>query len=217
MRLGIMGGTFDPIHFGHLFIAEEARVQFRLERVLFIPNGSPPHKPDRAITSATHRFTMAELATEPNAAFCCSALELNRSGPSYTVDTLDLVREAYPGAELYTIIGVDAIAEILTWKRPDEVMDKTSFIVAARPGFDLRILKDRLPASYLERLLIVDTTALGISSTDIRARVRQAQPIRYLAPDTVVDHIVEQRLYVESHPFAAAGHGTCYTGAKAPE
>ena len=195
MRLGIMGGTFDPIHYGHLFIAEEARVRFHLDRVLFIPNGSPPHKPDRAITPAAHRFAMARIATQSNAAFECSAVELDRSGPSYTVDTLGLLGEEYPVADLFTITGVDAIAEILTWNRHAEVIQKTQFIAATRPGFDFEILKKRLPKSYLDKIAAVDSTALGISSTDLRARVQQGRPIRYLTPDGVADYIAQYRLY----------------------
>ena len=200
MRLGIMGGTFDPIHYGHLFIAEEARVHFRLNSVQFVPNGSPPHKPDRAITSATHRYVMTLIATRSNPAFGCSAVELNRPGPSYTVDTLDFVRKEYPDAELFTITGVDAIAEILTWKRHEEVIQKTTFIAATRPGFDLQILKERLPHSYLEKILLVGSTALDISSTDIRARVRQGLSIRYLTPDGVIDYIAKHRLYTAREP-----------------
>lgn len=205
MRLGIMGGTFDPIHYGHLFIAEEARVHFCLDSVMFIPNGSPPHKPDRAITPAVHRYAMAQIATRSNAAFDCSPVELNRSGPSYTVDTLDLLREAYPEAELFTITGVDAIAEILTWKRHADVIQKTTFIAATRPGFDYQILKDRLPESYVNKILAVGSTALGISSTEIRTRVRQGRPIRYLTPDGVADYIAQYGLYTaaESVPVRA--------------
>lgn len=203
MRLGIMGGTFDPIHYGHLFIAEEARVHFRLESVLFIPNGSPPHKPDRAMTPAVHRHAMTQLATDSNPAFACSAIELDRDGHSYTVDTLDLVRDAHPDAELYTIAGVDAISDLMTWKSHVEVVRKTMFIVATRPGFDLGILTERLPAAYMDKMLVIGSTALGISSTDIRMRVRQGRSIRYLTCETVVEYIEEHDLYAENEPFAA--------------
>jgi nicotinate-nucleotide adenylyltransferase len=190
-----MGGTFDPIHHGHLFIAEEARVQFRLESVQFIPNGSPPHKPHRAITPAAHRYAMTQIGIASNPAFACSPVELERVGPSYTVDTLDLVRDAFPSAELYTIAGIDAVAELLTWERPDEVIAKTTLIAAVRPGFDMATLRERLPTSYLERILPLGSTALGISSTDIRARAERGLPIRYLTPDGVADYITKHRLY----------------------
>ena len=198
-----MGGTFDPIHYGHLFIAEEARTCFRLDRVLFVPNGSPPHKPDRAITPSAHRYAMARIATRSNPAFECSTIELNRTGPSYTVDTLDLVRKAYPNAELFTIAGVDAIAEITTWKRHAEVIRKTTFIAAPRLGFDHHILSERLPTAYLDRILPLRSTALGVSSTDMRMRLRQGRPIRYLTPDGVVDYIAEHRLYGAEEPASA--------------
>jgi nicotinate-nucleotide adenylyltransferase len=200
MRLGIMGGTFDPIHYGHLLIAEEARVHFRLNTVQFIPNGSPPHKPDRTITSATHRYAMTLIATRPNPGFGCSPIELNRPGPSYTIDTLDIVHKEYPTAEIFTITGVDAIAEILTWNRHEDVIQRTTFIAATRPGFDLQILKDRLPHAYLEKILLVGSTALDISSTDLRERVRQGLSIRYLTPDGVVDYIAKHGLYVAAEP-----------------
>lgn len=206
MRLGIMGGTFDPIHYGHLFIAEEARVQFRLDTVLFIPNGSPPHKPDRAITAAKHRYAMTEIATRTNEAFECLPIELNREGPSYTVDTLDLLRGDYPEAELFTITGVDAIAEILTWRRPADVIKKTKFIAATRPGFGVEVLKDRLPPEYLERIVTVDSMELGISSTEIRARIRQGRPIRYLTPDGVADYITANGLYAAAKAVTELAH-----------
>ena len=195
MRLGIMGGTFDPIHNGHLFVAEEARTHFRLNNVLFVPNGSPPHKREDGMTAATHRYAMAVIATHSNPAFSCSPVELNRTGHSYTVDTLDMIQNQNPGAELFTIVGVDAIADILTWKRHEDVMRKTTFIAATRPGFDLNDLKERLPQTYQERILMIGSTVLEISSTDLRSRVRQGHSIRYLTPDGVVEYITKCRLY----------------------
>lgn len=195
MRLGIMGGTFDPIHYGHLFIAEEARARFRLNHVLFIPNGSPPHKKDYELTRARDRYAMTLIATHSNRAFGCSPIELNRAGPSYTVDTLLQLREQNPDAELYYITGIDAIADILSWKRNDEVIGMATFIAALRPGYDVMGLKDRLPHPYLERILLLGSTALGISSTDIRERLRQGLPVRYLMPDPVLDYIAKHGLY----------------------
>jgi nicotinate-nucleotide adenylyltransferase len=198
MRIGIMGGTFDPIHNGHLFVAEEARVLFALERILFIPNGNPPHKKAYELTSADSRYAMTELATRSNPAFTCSPLELNRGGRSYTVDTLLLLHEDNPDAELFYITGVDAVADILTWKRHNEVIRLATFIAAARPGYNVDRLQERLPAAYLERILRLDSTALGISSTDIRERVSRGLPIRYLTPDGVVDYIDQHRLYADA-------------------
>lgn len=198
MRLGIMGGTFDPIHYGHLFVAEESRVRFQLSRVVFIPNGTPPHKQGCAVTSAQHRFAMTEIATASNPYFECSRIEMERSGPSYTIDTLERLHEEHPNAEMFTITGIDAIAEILTWRRHAEVIQKSGFIAATRPGFDMKFLSDRLPESYLSKIAVIGSTSLGISSTDIRTRVGAGLPIRYLTPDGVAEYIKEHRLYVSS-------------------
>lgn len=201
MRLGIMGGTFDPIHYGHLFVAEEARVRFRLNHVLFVPNGTPPHKKDADLTPAAHRYAMALIATHGNRAFGCSPLEFHRPGISYTVDTLTQLRQENPEAELFYITGVDAVADILTWNRHEEVIRLATFIAAMRPAFDLRTLQERLPQSYLERILLLGSTTLGLSSTDIRDRLRQGLPARYLTPDGVLSYIAKHRLY----PPAATG------------
>ncbi|HLK59403.1 MAG TPA: nicotinate-nucleotide adenylyltransferase [Chthonomonadaceae bacterium] len=206
MRLGIMGGTFDPIHFGHLFVAEEARVRFRLNNVLFVTNGTPPHKKEYALTPAKHRYAMTLIATFGNQAFGCSPMELNRPGPSYTVETLTLLRQQHPEAELFYITGVDAIADILTWMRHEEVIQLATFIAATRPGFDPRTLKDRLPLPYLERILLLGSTSLGISSTEIRERIRLNLPVRYLLPDSVLEYIVQNGLYQDpSEPIEEQG------------
>ena len=194
-RLGIMGGTFDPIHFGHLFVAEEARSHFHLDRVLFVPNNVPPHKAGREITESFHRFAMTEIATAANPAFECSTIERDRVGASYTVDTLNALRNELPETELFYITGVDAIADILTWKRHEEVIQLAQFIAAARLGYDSRVLSERLPEAYLRQIHVLDSTALGISSTDLRQRVREGRPIRYLTPDDVVEYITRHALY----------------------
>lgn len=208
MRLGVMGGTFDPIHNGHLFVAEEARVLFQLDRILFIPNGSPPHKRNYELTPATNRYAMTLIATHGNPAFVCSPVELHRAGPSYTVDTLQLLRQEYKDAEMYYITGIDAVADILTWKRHEEVVRMARFIAASRPGYLLSTLKERLPATYLERILLLGQTALGISSTDIRQRVNQGLPIRYLVPDGVMTYIYQQKLYTGEMTFASGAAST---------
>lgn len=195
MRLGIMGGTFDPIHYGHLFVAEEARAIFGLEKVLFVPNGNPPHKKDYAITSARHRFAMTQIATAENPFFQCSSIEQERDGPSYTYETLALLRKEYSGHELYYITGVDAVSDILSWKRHEEVIGNAKFIAATRPGFDPEALKQRLPEAYMNRIYLLRTTAIGTSSTDIRERVRTNLPVRYLTSDGVLDYIRRQNLY----------------------
>lgn len=195
MRLGIMGGTFDPIHNGHLFIAEEARVTFRLNNVLFVPNGQPPHKLENGFTPGTVRYAMSLIATHTNRAFGCSPMEIDRTGPSYTIDTLKMLREQQPDAELFFISGVDAVADILSWKRHEEVVQMATFIAAARQGYDLNRLKDRLPMAYLQRILLLGAQGVGISSSDIRTRIAQGLPIRYLTPDGVVDYISKHKLY----------------------
>ena len=195
MRLGIIGGTFDPIHYGHLFIAEEARARFQLNHVAFIPNGQPPHKNGAVVSPARHRYAMTQTAVAGNPNFICSPIEMQRPGLSYTVDTLTTLKEMYPDAELFYITGVDAIAQILTWKRHEEVFRLATFLAATRPGFDLLSLKDALPQDYLARVLLIGSTYLGISSTDIRDRVRQNLPARYLTPDSVLNYIYKNQLY----------------------
>jgi len=207
MRLGIMGGTFDPIHNGHLFVAEEARALFGLERILFITNGSPPHKRAYSSTPAGNRYAMTLIATHNNPSFTCSPMELNRPGVSYTVDTLTQLRQEHPDAELFYITGIDAVADILSWNRHDEVIRLATFIAATRPGFDLAGLKDRLPVAYLERILVISSTSLGISSTDIRSRVSRRLPIRYLTPDGVVDYIYKRKLYMDDQERRQAAEG----------
>lgn len=197
MRLGILGGTFDPIHFGHLFIAEEARVRFALEKVLFIPNGEPPHKQYHGQASPMHRHAMTLLATADNRHFATLDLETERPGPSYTVETLTLLRERDRHVELFYITGVDAISELLTWKDHAEVIRLATFIAATRPGFDMQELNLRLPPAYLQHILTLETTALNISSTAIRQRLRDGLPVRYLTPDRVVEYLQKHRLYID--------------------
>ncbi len=196
MRIGIMGGTFDPIHNAHLFLAEEARVSYSLERVLFVPNGNPPHKEGELLTSAEHRFAMTEIAIAGNPYFFASRLELDRAGIVYTYDTLRLLQEEYPSAKIYYLTGIDTVLEMLTWHRPQEVLKMAQFIAATRPGFDSSQIAERLPESFEKRISLLPTTELNISSTEIRARVRKGKPIRYLTPERVVDYIEAHRLYL---------------------
>jgi nicotinate-nucleotide adenylyltransferase len=195
MNLGILGGTFDPIHNAHLFIAEEARVRFAMDRVVFVPNALPPHKQSYPVSDPRHRHEMVELAIESNPFFECSRMEIDRPGPSYTVETLLALRNQWPDAELYFITGMDTIGEIPTWFRPDEVIRLARFIVAERPGYDWEAAQKDLPAELIERVRPLDSHHLDISSTEIRVRVQQGLPIRYLAPDPVVAYIQEHALY----------------------
>ena len=201
-RLGIFGGTFDPIHFGHLFLAEEARIRFGLDRVLLIPNGRPPHKDGLARASGNHRFEMTRLAAAGNPAFECSRVELERPGMSYTIDTLALLREQNPSADLLYITGVDTAAELMTWRRPGEVVQLARIVAATRPGYDAQTLLRRLPDAIRERVSLLETTALDISSTDIRQRVQHGEAVRYLTPDSVLEYIEGHGLYL---PEAGSG------------
>jgi nicotinate-nucleotide adenylyltransferase len=203
-KLGIMGGTFDPIHYGHLVTAEGARFTFGLDQVLFMPSGRPPHKKDAQVSDAEHRYMMTVLATLTNPHFEVSRLEIDRPGTSYTIDTLRALQEQYgPGTELYFITGADAIFDIATWKDCDECLALAHFVAATRPGFSL----DHLPAStrqwvarHKERFHILQVPAMAISSTEIRERVRAGSSIRYLVPEPVEHYIRRQRLYVQALP-----------------
>lgn len=206
MRLGLMGGTFDPVHYGHLVIAETARVELGLERVIFIPATSPPHKTERTVSSAVHRYEMVVAATASNPHFFMSRIEMERVGPSYTVDTLRQFRaEGGSEQELFFITGADSILEILTWRHHEDVIRLATFIAVTRPGYDLGRLERVLPAPYLSQVRVLHAPLVDISSTDLRARVRAGRPIRYLVPEAVETYIDKHGLYqagVEPLPLA---------------
>lgn len=199
-RLGIMGGTFDPIHYGHLVTAEVARVKFGLDVVVFVPSGVPPHKRGVEISPGKHRYMMTVLATATNPYFEVSRVELDRPGPSYTVDTVREFRRKYgPETELYFITGADAAVEIFTWKDAHELLRMCAFIVATRPGYCTTRLEaelGRARAVSTHGIFVVEVPALAISSTDIRARVKQGDPIRYLLPESVENYIRKAGLYL---------------------
>ncbi|PKQ28429.1 MAG: nicotinic acid mononucleotide adenylyltransferase [Candidatus Anoxymicrobium japonicum] len=193
-----MGGTFDPIHIGHLMVAEEARFRFGLDRVIFVPSARPPHKADIPNSPPLDRKRMVELAINGNPFLEMSEIELDREGPSYTIDTLrELRRINGEDAELYFIIGADAMSEILTWKEPEDVLAESEFIVATRPGCSLDRLRDALPAGAdaMKSVYCMEIPALAISSTDIRSRVHDGRPFRYLVPDAVLEYIKANGLY----------------------
>jgi nicotinate-nucleotide adenylyltransferase len=198
-KVAIMGGTFDPIHFGHLVTAEAARVQYGFDYVIFIPSGQPPHKAGKKITSATHRYIMTVLATMSNSYFRVSSVEIEREGPSYTIDTLMHFREQYgTGVELYFITGADAMQEILTWKAVPEILSICQFIAATRPGYrlaELERVKEAIGAISKERIHCVATPEIDISSTVIRERLKERKSIKYLVPETVEHYIYKQGLY----------------------
>ncbi|MGQ0679469.1 MAG: nicotinate-nucleotide adenylyltransferase [Actinomycetota bacterium] len=189
-RIGIMGGTFDPIHNGHLVCAQEAGHQFDIDEVIFLPAGSPWQKSN--VTPAEDRYLMTMLATASNEHFSVSRLEIDRLGPSYTVDSLEAFRLFYPQASLFFITGADAVAEILTWKDPEELLSRAHFIAASRPEFEPPDLEHE---PIRGRVSLMHIPALAISSTDIRNRVSRGEPIRYLVPREVADFVAQRQLY----------------------
>jgi nicotinate-nucleotide adenylyltransferase len=187
-RIGVMGGTFDPIHHGHLVAASEVATHFSLDEVIFVPTGEPYQKRD--VSPGEHRYLMTVIATASNPRFTVSRVDIDRDGPTFTIDTLRDVRAQYPNADLYFISGADAIAQILDWKDIDKAWDFAHFVAVTRPGHTL--LLDDLPADHVSRLEI---PALSISSTDCRDRVRSGAPVWYLVPDGVVQYIAKHELY----------------------
>jgi nicotinate-nucleotide adenylyltransferase len=190
IRLGVMGGTFDPIHFGHLVAANEAAFAFNLEKVIFVPTGEPWQK--KTITDSTHRFEMTKRAISKNKHFEISDVDINRAGPTYTVDTLQDIQALYPNAELFFITGADAISQILTWKDVDKIWSLARFVGVTRPGHTLEV-----PESPHGVVSLLEIPALAISSTDIRERVEAGKPIDYLLPKKVIKYITKNHLYLE--------------------
>jgi len=198
---GVMGGTFNPIHNGHLVTAEEALSAFSLDEVIFVPAGHPWQKEDAGVAPAEDRYLMTVIATASNPAFRVSRIEIDRPGPTYTVDTLRALRaELGEGCDLWFITGADGILNILTWKDPEAVLREARFIAATRPGYDLDRLEKELPAGLEDRVKVMEVPALAISSTDVRLRVREGRPIRYLVPEGVARYIEKTDLYREDSP-----------------
>lgn len=201
-RIGIMGGTFNPIHYGHMVTAREALSQFSLDKVIFIPTGTPPHKTDGEIASSEDRYLMTVIATASNSNFFVSRMEIERKGKSYTIETVRQLRSVYGSdASLYFITGADAILEILTWKDTNEIITLCKFIAATRPGYNLGKIEELKKKLFSkndikdERIFIMEVPALAISSTDIRNRVKQNRPIDYLLPEGVCNYILKHGLY----------------------
>ena len=189
-RIGVMGGTFDPIHYGHLVAANEAANALGLDEVIFVPTGEPWQKQN--FTSGEHRYLMTVIATASNPRFKVSRVDIDRDGPTYTIDTLKDIRFRYPEAELFFITGADAISQLLSWKSVADVLEMADFVGVTRPGHDLNV-----PENAHGRVTVLEIPALAISSTDIRERVRSSKPIWYLLPDGVVQYIAKHRLYQE--------------------
>ena len=196
-RLGIMGGTFDPIHNGHLVTAEQAFDDLGLDVVVFMPAGRPAFKRDVLVTAGEDRYAMTLLATADNPHFVASRFEVDRPGITYTADTLELLRALYPGnVELYFITGADAIAEIVSWRHAERLGRLATLVGATRPGYDLARAKAAIDASsYDFDVVYLEVPALAISSSYLRGRVSRGQSLRYLTPDAVTGYIHKHKLY----------------------
>ncbi len=194
-RIGIFGGTFDPVHVGHLVVAEELRHVLALDRVLFVPAGEPPHKPDQELSDDDHRLAMLGLAVAGNPAFEISTVDLDRAGPSYTADTIALLSRDR-AASLVLLMGADSLRDLPTWHDPGRIASLAELGVASRPGVTLDVgeLVRAVPEAQ-GRIFLVPTPAIGVSSSDIRRRVAAGEPIRYQVPEAVEAYIADRGLY----------------------
>jgi nicotinate-nucleotide adenylyltransferase len=189
-RIGVMGGTFDPVHHGHLVAASEVASRFSLDEVVFVPTGEPWQKTDRVVSPAEDRYLMTVIATASNPRFTVSRADIDRKGPTYTVDTLTEMHDAYPDAQLFFITGADALEQILSWHEVEQLFEYAHFIGVTRPGY-------RLNGEHLPRgsVTLVEVPAMAISSTNCRSRVASGEPVWYLVPDGVVQYISKTGLY----------------------
>jgi nicotinate-nucleotide adenylyltransferase len=188
-----MGGTFDPIHHGHLVAASEVQSWFDLDEVVFVPTGDPWQKSERVVSPAEHRYLMTVIATAANPRFWVSRVDIDREGPTYTIDTLRDLGAQHPDADLYFITGADALANIFTWRDVDELFELANFVGCTRPGYAMDpTLMENLPA---DRVTLVEIPALAISSSDCRERKQRGEPVWYLVPDGVVQYIAKHDLY----------------------
>lgn len=198
-RIGISGGTFDPVHYGHLLIAETIREQFKLDKVIFIPTGRPPHKSLSYVSDAEHRYEMVKRAIKGNVFFEASRIEIDRAGFSYTVDTLETLKKDYgENAKLFFIIGADIIHDIVNWKKPERIFKLCEFIAVMRPGFEKESFKKKLDSLFHKYGAIIhmaDTPLIGISSTIIREKVSKGLSIKYMLPEEVENYIACKGLY----------------------
>ena len=198
-RLGLLGGTFDPPHYGHLVAAQEAAERLELAQVLFLPAGQPPHKLGELISPLQRRLRMVELAIGDNPLFSLSLADCQRAGPSYTVDLLARLHQQL-GSEtsLYFVVGMDSLHDLTTWRQPARVLEQCTLVVVQRPGYpplDLAGLEKVLPGAS-EHIVILETPGLAIAGTELRARVAEGRSIRYLVPEAVRSFVAEQRLYL---------------------
>ena len=207
--MGILGGTFDPPHLGHLIVAEEAQGRLALAQVLFIPAGQPWLKAGQAITPAHHRLEMTRLAVEGNPVFQVSDLEVQREGPSYTTDTLEQVGREHPESEVFFIVGEDSAQELSRWHRPGRLLELCTLVVYRRPGgetFDPQVL-DELSPGASRRVVLLEGPQIGISATDLRRRAAEGRSLRHLVPQALEEYIRRHGLYTLSQPSSTKGEG----------
>lgn len=190
-KIGILGGTFDPVHMGHLVLAEQVREKLKLDKVIFIPCFSPPHKTRRKLSPAKDRFRMAALAVEGNASFSISDIELKREGLSYTVDTLRELRRRHSESAIYFLTGSDVLDEIHTWRDPEEIYKLARVVIATRPGFDSFDPEN----PFAKRSIVLPITGIDVSASGIREKVKKGRSIRYLVPPKVEEYIRKRKLY----------------------
>jgi len=205
-RVGVMGGTFDPIHHGHLVAASEVQAWFDLDEVVFVPTGEPWQKSDRVVSPGEDRYLMTVIATASNPRFRVSRVDIDRGGPTYTIDTLTDLSHQLPGAELFFITGADALAQIVTWHDADKVFALARFVGCTRP--DTPIDDATLVGLPPDRVTIIEVPALAISSTECRARASANEPVWYLVPDGVVQYIAKRGLYQPPTPQSEPMEGS---------
>ena len=202
-RIGVMGGTFDPIHHGHLVAASEVQSWFDLDEVVFVPTGEPWQKHEQGVSPAEDRYLMTVIATASNPRFWVSRVDIDRHGPTYTIDTLRDLRKELPDADLFFITGADALSDIFTWRDADELFDLAHFVGCTRPGFTMD--RSTLTGMPEDKVTILEIPALAISSTDCRKRRMRGEPVWYLVPDGVVQYITKYALYTPEKPTSKLG------------
>ncbi len=201
-----MGGTFDPIHHGHLVAASEVQSWFDLDEVVFVPTGQPWQKSEKRVSPAEHRYIMTVIATASNPRFTVSRVDVDREGPTYTIDTLRDLHAAMPESDLYFITGADALAEIFTWRNAAELFDLAQFVGCTRPGYEMS--PGTLEGIPSDRVTLIEIPALAISSTEVRSRRAKSEPVWYLVPDGVVQYIAKHDLYATLVEPAQTKEGT---------
>ena len=196
MKIGILGGTFDPPHIGHLIVAEQACAQMQLDEVWFAPAGQPPHKRDRPVTEAEHRVAMVRLAIADNPCFKLCLTDVERPGPHYSTDLMQLLREQQPHNQWYFVVGEDSLADLPNWHDPRQFVQLATLAVAHRPGYqpDLAVLEQTIPG-LSQRVAWVNSPLVYVSSSDLRAQARQGLPLRYVVPDGIAAYVQAHRLY----------------------